>query len=166
MLCEECGKNPAEVLMTTVVNGESASRHLCRECFRKYKAGDIQSVLAAVLSAMSHKGESREKKPDLICLKCGETYAEFQKTGRLGCAACYEAFKSELTPLITRVQGRAQHAGRRPPSCREDAEKTLQISKMRGMLEEAVAREDYEEAARLRDEMKALTAEPRKEEAK
>ena len=166
MLCEECGKNPAEVLMTTVVNGESASRHLCRECFRKYKAGDIQSVLAAVLSAMSHKGrEKEEKKDDLICLKCGETFAEFQKTGRLGCAACYEAFKSELTPLITRVQGRAQHAGRRPPSCREDEERLHRMAEMRTLLDEAVAREDYEQAAKLRDEIKALAAAPAKEDA-
>lgn len=156
MLCEECGKNPVEVLMTTVVNGEAISRHLCRECFKKYKAGDIQAVLAAVLSAMNQK----EKKPDLICLKCGETYAEFQKTGKLGCAACYEAFKSELTPLITRVQGRAQHAGRRPPSTEEDQERMRKMEDLRTRMEAAVAVENFEEAAKLRDELRSMTAAP------
>ena len=52
MLCDECGKLPAEVLMTAVVNGQTTSRHLCRECIKKYKAGDLQGVLAAVLSTI------------------------------------------------------------------------------------------------------------------
>ena len=111
MLCEECGKKQAEVMMTTVINGESTTRHLCRECLKKYQAGDLQAVLAAVLSAMAAKNQSQDQAPDIICPHCGETYAEFQKTGMLGCAECYQAFRKELTPLITRVQGRTQHAG-------------------------------------------------------
>ena len=51
MLCEECGKNQAEVMMTTVINGESTTRHLCRQCLKKYQAGDLQAVLAAVHAA-------------------------------------------------------------------------------------------------------------------
>ena len=89
MLCEECGQREAEVLMTAVVNGESVTRQLCRECFQKYKAGDIQSVLAAVLAAMNQSA----KKPGLVCPRCGETYAEFQKSGKMGCAECYQAFR-------------------------------------------------------------------------
>ena len=53
MQCEECGIRPAEVMMTTVIGGQTTTRHLCRECVKKYKAGDIQAVLAAVLSAMA-----------------------------------------------------------------------------------------------------------------
>ena len=79
MLCEECGKNQAEVLVTTVVNGQSATRHLCRACLKKYQAGDLQAVLAAILSAMAGKlQETDEEMPDIVCPKCGETYAEFQ----------------------------------------------------------------------------------------
>ena len=153
MLCEECGKNQAEVMMTTVINGESTTRHLCRECLKKYKAGDLQAVLAAVLSAMTSKAQA----PDITCPRCGETYAEFQKTGMLGCAECYQAFRKELTPLITRVQGRAQHAGRRPPVSEEEQARQNRMDELRFQMEAAVAEENFEEAARLRDELRALT---------
>ena len=154
MLCEECGKNQAEVMMTTVINGESTTRHLCRECLKKYKAGDLQAVLAAVLSAMTTKNQTA---PEITCPRCGETYAEFQKTGMLGCAECYQAFRKELTPLITRVQGRAQHAGRRPPVSEEEQARQNRMDELRFQMEAAVAEENFEEAARLRDELRALT---------
>ncbi len=144
--------------MTTVINGESTSRHLCRECLKKYKAGDLQAVLAAVLSTMAQKQQT----PDITCPRCGETYAEFQKTGMLGCAECYHAFQKELTPLITRMQGRAQHAGRRPPVSEEEQARMSRMEELRALMEAAVATENFEEAARLRDELKALT--PAKEE--
>ena len=153
MLCEECGERQAEVVMTTVINGESTSRHLCRECLKKYQTGDLQSVLAAVLSAMAEK----KQVPEITCPRCGETYAEFQKTGMLGCAECYAAFRRELTPLITRVQGRTQHAGRRPPVSEEEQARQTRMEALRAQMEAAVAEENFEEAARLRDELRAMT---------
>ena len=154
MLCEECGKRPAEVLMTAVVNGQSTTRNLCRECLKKYKTGDLQAVLAAVLSAMADKSQT----PDITCPRCGETYAEFQKSGMLGCAECYQAFRRELTPLITRVQGRAQHAGRRPAASEKEQALLARREDLRSRMEAAVAEENFEEAARLRDQLRALTA--------
>lgn len=160
MLCEECGKKEAEVLLTTVVGGQSTTRHLCRDCVKKYKAGDIQAVLAAVLSAMGQKQQT----PDITCPKCGETYQEFQKTGMLGCPDCYHAFRKELTPLVTRVQGRAQHAGRRPPVSEEEQERLRIMEDIRARMEAAVAEENFEEAAKLRDELRALNL-PKEEQA-
>ncbi|MBO4925673.1 MAG: UvrB/UvrC motif-containing protein [Clostridia bacterium] len=154
MLCEECGERQAEVVMTTVINGESTSRHLCRECLKKYQTGDLQSVLAAVLSAMAEK----KQVPEITCPRCGETYAEFQKTGMLGCAECYAAFRRELTPLITRVQGRTQHAGRRPPVSEEEQARLTRMEALRAQMEAAVAEENFEEAARLRDQLRAIAA--------
>ena len=141
MLCEECGKNQAEVLVTTVVNGQSATRHLCRACLKKYQAGDLQAVLAAILSAMAGKlQETDEEMPDIVCPKCGETYAEFQKTGMLGCAECYPAFRKELAPVSEEEQARQDR-----------------MAELRGLMEAAVAEENFEEAARLRDELRAMT---------
>lgn len=152
MLCEECGQRNAEVIMTTLIGGQSTTRHLCRECVKKYKAGDLQAVLAAVLSTMSEKQHT----PEITCPRCGETYAEFQKTGMLGCAECYRAFQKELTPLIARVQGRSQHAGRRPPVSEEEQARMTRMEELRAQMEAAVAAENFEEAARLRDELRAM----------
>lgn len=159
-LCEECGVNPAEVVITTVVNGESATRHLCRECLKKYQTGEIQAVLAAILAGMAQKQHS----PAVTCPRCGETYAQFQKSGMLGCAECYQAFRKELTPLITRVQGRAQHAGRRPAGSQEAREMQKYREELRARMEAAVAEENFEEAAALRDQLRAMT-EAREEQA-
>lgn len=161
MLCEECGINPAEVVVTTVVNGESTSRHLCRECLRRYQTGEMQAVLAAILAAMAQK---QQQTPDIVCPRCGETYAQFQKSGMLGCAQCYQAFRKELTPLITLVQGRAQHAGRRPAGSAEEQEMLNRREELRARMEAAVAEENFEEAALLRDQLRAMT-EAREEQA-
>ena len=153
MLCEECGKNPAEARVTTVVNGQSTTRHLCRECLRKYKAGDLQAVLAAVLASMTDQKQA----PDILCPSCGQTYAEFQKSGMLGCPRCYQAFRKELTALISRVQSKTQHAGRRPPVNEAEQARMTRMEALRKRMEKAVNEENFEEAARLRDELRAMT---------
>ena len=154
MLCEECGVSQAEVVITTVVNGEATTRHLCRDCLHKYQTSEMQAVLAAILAGMAQKQQS----PDITCPRCGETYAQFQKSGMLGCAECYQAFRKELTPLITRVQGRAQHAGRRPAASAEEQEMLVRREELRARMEAAVAAENFEEAALLRDQLRAMTA--------
>ncbi len=153
MLCEDCGRNNADVVLTTVIDGESTTRHLCRECVKKYKTGDIQSLLAAILSSMSAK--TIEK--DIVCPKCGTAFAEFRKTGMLGCAECYQAFRGEIEPLMTRLQGRAQHAGRRPPVSEEEQARRDKMEALRAKMEAAVAIEDFETAAVYRDRLRAVS---------
>ena len=153
MLCEECGERDATVMVTTVINGETTTRNLCRECVKKYQqGGDISTLLAAILSSMYKAKESGGK----TCPKCGMTLSEFNSGGMFGCSECYSAFREELDPMLNRIQGRVQHAGRRPymdPAAQAKAEK---ISRIRRAMEAAVSEEAFEEAARLRDELKAL----------
>lgn len=153
MLCEDCGKNNADIVLTTVIDGESTTRHLCRECVKKYKTGDIQSLLAAILSSMAAK--TAEK--DIACPTCGTTFSEFRRTGMLGCCACYQAFRGELEPLMTRLQGRAQHAGRRPPVSEEEQARRDKMEALRARMEAAVAVEDFETAAVYRDQLRAVS---------
>lgn len=152
MLCEECNMRPAEVTVTTVIGEEKTVRHLCRECMKKYQNGDMTALMAAILSSMTKKSAD----PDIACESCGTTLSQFRKSGVLGCAECYQAFKEELRPLFARIQGRAQHAGRRPPSSPEEMERIRKMEEVRKKMEDAVAAEEFEMAARYRDELKAL----------
>jgi len=77
--------------------------------------------------------------------------ADFKKTGRLGCADCYEAFSGELLPLIKAMHRADQHAGKVPERERARVRQTAEVEELRQALERAVAAEKYEEAARLRD---------------
>ncbi|MBR4501528.1 MAG: UvrB/UvrC motif-containing protein [Clostridia bacterium] len=163
MLCEECGEREAAVVVTTVINGESTSRNLCRECVKKYqKGGDVSALLAAILSSMYKARGSSGKK----CSHCGMTLEEFNKTGMLGCAECYRTFRSELDPMLNRIQGRTQHAGRRPHADPAALERSDRIMKLRRAMEAAVSEEAFEEAARLRDELKKLQEGGKEEPAK
>ncbi len=153
MICEECGEREATVVVTTLINGESTTRNLCRECVKKYQqGGDVSALLAAILSSM-HKARNNSSKR---CAHCGMTLEEFNKTGMLGCAECYRTFREELDPMLNRIQGRVQHAGRRPHMDPAELERSEKIVRLRRAMEAAVSEEAFEEAARLRDQLKKL----------
>lgn len=157
MLCEECGQAQATVVITVLVNGETATRHLCTGCVSKIQnsiqQGDIQSFLSSLMSSISQQQQT----PKLTCRRCHLTYEEFQKTGRLGCAYCYEEFREQLKPLLLRIHGRSQHAGRMPMLSARDQERKTQILSLRMRMDQAVLQENFEEAAQLRDQLRQMT---------
>ena len=129
MLCEECGIREAQVTVTTVVNGEKNQLRLCRECVKKYQpGGDMSGLLAAILSSMAKAHAASDK----VCSHCGMSLAEFRKGGVLGCAGCYEDFREELKPVLTKIQGRSQHAGRRPRGSEEQEARLSRIRELDG----------------------------------
>jgi protein arginine kinase activator len=156
MLCEECRKNPATVMITVLTGGESTTRHLCQECVNKMEVsiekGDMNSFLSSLLSILSHQ----PKEDTLHCSVCGLTYEAFQSTGKLGCANCYQTFAEQLKPLLLRVHGRSQHAGRVPQSHVRERRLAQCITDLKARMEQAVSVENFEEAAAIRDEIKAL----------
>ena len=111
---------------------------------------------------LGHKDEEEQAKLDAeyemcTCEQCGMTYAEFRKGGMLGCANCYKAFKTPLTALLQRVHGNTQHAGRVPGGVHSGTSIRMNIDRLKQKLQKAVADEEYEQAAKLRDTIRALT---------
>lgn len=163
MLCEECGKNQATVSITVSAGGEVTTRRLCPECMKKMQFslvnGDIQGFLSSVLSVLGSGQKSEES--GAVCSGCGLSYADFERTGRLGCAQCYRDFSDQLRPLLQRIHGRAQHAGRRPAAFTPSPEDELaaRVNELRQKMDEAVASENFEDAAKYRDELRKLAEE-------
>jgi len=124
-----------------------------------FTQGDVQSFLSSLLTLIS----SQSKASQMTCSSCGMSYEEFQRTGKLGCAQCYHAFEEELRPLLTRIHGRSQHAGRAPGGTEKQAQIDAGIDELRIRMEKAVSAEDFEEAAKLRDEIRALIEKREKE---
>ena len=87
------------------------------------------------------------------------SYAEFRRTGRLGCASDYEVFREALLPLIERIHGAREHMGRVPQRSPEQARRASAVVALRRKLEEAVRSEDYEHAAQLRGQLRQLEKE-------
>ncbi len=156
MLCEDCKKNQATVMITVTAGEEMTTRHLCAECMKKmensFAEGDVQSFLSSLLSLLSAKPQTIST----VCSECGLSYDEFQRTGKLGCAKCYQDFEEELRPLLLRIHGRSQHAGRAPQEHAAVLKQQENLSALRERMEKAVLAENFEEAAQLRDQIRAL----------
>ena len=166
MMCDECGIRPAQFHLTTISGEEKTERNLCPVCMAKYQkqipgldftnlAGLISGFLESAAAARSD-GEEADENAGLACPSCGTTYAAFQKSGMLGCAECYQAFRKPLEGLLMRVHGNVQHAGRIPGGVKSDVSIRMNIDRLRQDLVKAIAAEEYEEAARLRDQIRAL----------
>jgi len=161
MLCQVCGKNPAEVHVITVVNGQKVEQHLCSECAKKQGGITFMFLphfsVAGMLSGLFEPVEGQgEPDPKERCPGCGRTYRDFVKAGRLGCGTCYIQFEKEIEPVIRRIASNPEHAGKVPRRRSGPLLKLREIDGLRRSLDEAVRREDYEEAARLRDEIRDL----------
>jgi protein arginine kinase activator len=126
----------------------------------------------------------------VICPGCGTNYAQFRQSGILGCEKCYETFESQLTPLIARAhEGGTHHAGKVPaasgvgraaiaaaqaavapvakpaqaaPAKQDERLIADRIAMLKNKLAEAIATEQYEQAAKIRDELHQLQAHPAK----
>lgn len=162
MLCEECKAREAAYTISVVVGGEVTTRRLCGDCMAKMNmdiaSGNIRNLLSTILSTLTGDTVPVTAQQDVVCPRCGTTLAAFTKSGHLGCPKCYEAFREQLQPMLLQIHGRVQHAGRTPISGEEDQRKRSAAELLQRRMEQAVAVEDFETAARLRDRIRALAA--------
>ena len=167
MMCEDCGIRPAKFHLMTIINGDRVERNLCPACMAKHQKqipgidfSNLAGILNSILENKANPQEQAEQDAryeGLACEQCGMTYAEFQKCGMLGCANCYQAFKTPMTALLQRVHGNTQHAGRVPGGVHSGTSIRLNIDRLKQKLQRAIADEEYEQAAKLRDAIRALT---------
>ena len=93
---------------------------------------------------------------DRRCEKCGRTYYEFQKSGRLGCGECYKAFEPQVKQALYKMQKGTEHKGKIPSKSSAEILKKRKLSDLKNQLAKAVSSEDYETAAKLHKEIKGL----------
>jgi len=163
MLCDICGKNPATVHLTEIIDDQMTELHLCEECAHQKSAQMEQQFGLSDLLA----GLAEFQKPDLEketavikCPNCGLTYADFKKIGRLGCGECYSAFKKYLGPLLKRIHGSSQHVGKsllfKAGKVAKKKIEKIDLQELRQKLARAIEMEAFEEAAKIRDQIKEL----------
>jgi protein arginine kinase activator len=162
--CDACGERPATIRYAEMVDGALSTWNLCEKCAReKGVTGSLSSFstpLVNVLMGLLGEPEARRsEEPVPRCPRCGMTYEDFRRTGRLGCGGCYETFRDELTPLLRRIHGSTRHAGRVPSTHADDAVERSELRRLRGELSSAVRREEYERAAEIRDRIRRLERE-------
>lgn len=130
--------------------------HICQNC-TKLKTQELKDNLTIpeLLGGLINAQEAPKKEISLKCQFCGLTYADFKKKARLGCGKCYSVFKVQINPLLKKIHGSLVYAGKSAPSIQKSPAQNS-IKELKERLSRAVKLEEYEEAARLRDEIKQL----------
>lgn len=166
MFCQECGKKPATLHFTKIVNGEKTEFHICESCAREKgesipgapNSFSIHSLLSGLLDFehISAANIGGIKQPTLRCEECGLTYAQFSKIGRFGCSSCYREFAEKLDPLLKRVHLSTVHTGKIPKRSGGQIQCKREIEQLRRDLQSKVEHEEFESAAQLRDRIREL----------
>ncbi len=162
MHCEICKKNPAKIHITQLKNSKKYSIHICHDCSQKCgiegtsinPSFSIEQFLTG--NVPFKKKQDEEFNVHQTCSSCGLSYNAFKESGRLGCALCYDTFSPELKPLLQKVQKEVKHLGKTPG--KGDARLVLRrnVSYLRMQLKEAVGQENFELAAKLRDQIRDM----------
>lgn len=171
MQCERCNKKKATVFYRENINGRIKALRLCGDCAEVMEeAGeleDMSTVLSGAhspLLAFTGTGCPIPLWGDVVdaskktCPTCGESLTHAIERGRLGCPACYTAFSPELATTLRVLHGRAAHVGRVSAGYRARTETLRRLSDLREQLRAAVATEEFERAAAMRDEIRRLEA--------
>lgn len=164
--CDRC-QRPATLRFTEIKGGQKIQRFLCDlHAVEEGLAGaaptaaPINQILENFVNIHSGgAGVSGPPRQRPTCETCGLTFREFREKSLLGCPDCYRSFESLLGPLLERAHaGSVHHVGKSPTHADQSVDRQNVLMRMRQRLEHAVEQEDYELAARLRDEISQLEA--------
>ena len=184
MLCENCGKKEANVRYEENINGRVRTLNLCEECSKKLGIGNIDFNMPIDFSSFFGEFLEDFSEPDFMpllnsmkslkCNTCGYTFDDIINSGKLGCSDCYDVFSDRLDPIIKKIQGANRHVGRigkvidnkideklnkkeiKETKTTENNKNENKLEELQEKLKEAIKDERYEDAAKLRDEIKKL----------
>ena len=180
MLCDNCGKREANVRYSENINGRKKELHLCEECSKKLGIEnmdfnmpiDFSSFFGGLLEDFGTNDFMPlfNEVKQLKCDNCGYTFEDIVNTGKLGCENCYSVFEDRLDPIIKKIQGSNKHVGRtgkiidskisekinNKDSKTENNKDVSKVEKLQNDLKKAIKEEKYEEAAKIRDDIKKI----------
>ena len=184
MKCENCGKREANVRYQENINGRKRELNLCEECSKKLGIGQMDFSMPVDFSSFLGSFMENFATPEFIpmlnslktlkCDSCGYTFDDIVNTGMLGCKDCYDVFEDRLDPIIKKIQGANKHIGRtgkiidkkienkvekaekEQEEKRETKQEKTELEKLQEELKKAIKEERYEDAAKIRDEIKKL----------
>lgn len=173
MLCEKCKKRPASVYYNYTLNGLSKDIRLCSECaeelaFNGNNSGVDDSLFSGLfgeyfgkssyipfITTLGQNTKAQQHK-EKICPSCGMSESEFHRGGRFGCKECYTTFESTVKEILGKLHVSCEYKGKLFDGTNSEMSLERRIEKLRTEMHSAVEKQDYEEAARLRDAIKML----------
>lgn len=180
MKCQNCGENEANVRYTEVINGKKKEYILCEDCAQKLgvtekmnydMSMDLGNFFGGFFddyNSNTNLLNSFNNVKELRCDKCGMTYNDFIKSGKFGCDNCYTVFAKRLDGVLKNLQGDNIHKGRKGKKSsrkietatinenKEPKQEKSKLDELKEKLNLAIKEERYEDAAKIRDEIKKL----------
>lgn len=179
MLCENCKKREANVRYSENINGIKKEMHLCDECSKKLgitdkmdfrmPTFDLSNFFGSFLEDFSSSSDFMpllSEVKQIKCDSCGSSFDDIINTGRYGCANCYDVFEDRMDPILKKLQGANRHNGRlgkisdnkvkfeKEENKKKSDSSENKLQKLQDDLKLAIKEERYEDAAKIRDEIK------------
>lgn len=154
MLCEICKSKEACVHVKQIVNGAVNELHACVPCAEAHgiavkgvpALGSMLFGTGAVSAVQNSMGV------EASCPECHMRESDFRRTHRLGCPACYSAFKEGLGPMLQGMHRGSLHVGKVPAG----EQSVMALRLLQDELAQAVSEQRFEDAATLRDRIRSL----------
>lgn len=161
MLCEKCKKRTASVHIKKVVNNHTTEQHLCEICAQE--SGEFTNIFEQQISVhdflkglFSYGFEPQAKTTEEICSRCGMSLNDFGRTGRIGCSNCYKTFYKDIFALTKRIHGASTHTGKVPRRAGGAIAIKRRLMQLKETLAQHIKQEEYEQAAKVRDEIREI----------
>lgn len=165
LMCNNCGKRPATVHITEIDSDQKkVETHLCEDCAQEKNVVVPQTLsLNDILSGLieAHSEKDAPELADTCCPSCGSKYSDFRANARVGCAHDYDVFRKGLVPVLERMHGSVRHTGKVSARAGRDVAYTQRLANLRRQLNKAIETENYEDAAKYRDQITDLKKECR-----
>lgn len=159
MQCDVCQAKEATIFLTRIVEGKMQKINLCEACHKEKKVDDPTGYdLGELLLGLGTAQDLERSSSGAKCPVCGFTQADFKKTVRLGCSACYDVFAEGMVAMLKNMHKGSEHVGKAPAIYLKTRQHDARLQHLQGSLDQAVAAEEYEKAADLRDQIRRIEA--------
>ena len=166
MKCEKCKKNKANFIYTETINGKKKEIYLCSKCAKELGLDNFDFGLSnfffdTVNTPAKYAEARHELNENKKCKVCGFSFDDIVNLGKFGCSNCYDTFHDKLDHVFLKMHGSNRYKVNKiniKPEINKEETKEEKINRLEKELKESIEVENYENAAKLRDEIKELKA--------
>jgi protein arginine kinase activator len=141
-----------------------------KELFKKVTQEEfVKKLLTLTEKLLNEKSKIYEQKENIQrCPHCQWSEKDIIEKGKMGCPHCYDFYKKGLQQVLFQAHGtpnspeELKHVGKVPKNFKnkdKKEDKKLSLIKLKYKLQKAIEIEDYETAAKLRDEIIKISGE-------
>lgn len=173
MICQVCKKNNATIHYKTNINGNQTELYLCSSCANEkgitkktaFEPIDVidgffgkgqDDIFGGLFAGMMNDGTQKSVGEPKVCPVCGMRFSDFLHGGKIGCGECYNTFSHSLSSTVKRIHGNVEHCGKVPEGKKSELSDKKKIDSLKAKLNEAIEKQEYEMAAKYRDEIRAI----------